>query len=169
MLIGTKVSLRHVEQDDLDDLVKAVNDPGSRGDYLHAQIYSRQNIRKEFAENGMSGEKSAYLLITANGGVTVGFIAHYMPYSSLNGRELGYLIFHSNNRNSGYASEAVRLLVGHLFSGLPLNRLQVRVDPSNRPAVRVAEKNGFVMEGTLRQANFVNGHYTDLALYSLLR
>lgn len=70
----------------------------------------------------------------------------------------------------GLATEAVRALTGCLFETVGLNRIEAYVMPQNVASQRVLEKNGFVREGLLRQANFwTDKGVVDLIVYSLLR
>jgi len=71
--------------------------------------------------------------------------------------------------NQGYATEAVRALIGFGFEHLKLNRIQALCVPAHLASRRVMEKAGMKFEGILRQAEFFKGAYQDLALYSILR
>lgn len=52
----------------------------------------------------------------------------------------------------GYAAEAVRMVLAFLFLQAEVNRVQADVMPRNEVSKKVLLKNGFVKEGTLRQA-----------------
>jgi ribosomal-protein-alanine N-acetyltransferase len=70
----------------------------------------------------------------------------------------------------GIASESVRILVKFLFEKVNLNRIQADVMPANEVSKKVFIKNGFIKEGTLRQANFWPGKgVVDLEIYGLLK
>ena len=43
------------------------------------------------------------------------------------------------------------------------------MDVRNEASKRVLIKNGFVLEGTLRQYEYEHGGYVDLAMFSILR
>jgi ribosomal-protein-alanine N-acetyltransferase len=81
---------------------------------------------------------------------------------------LGYC-FHDAVWGHGYATEAVRSLLGWAFDTLGLNRVQAEVDTRNNASARVLEKLGFVREGTLREDCIVNGEVSDSGVYGLLR
>jgi len=55
-------------------------------------------------------------------------------------------------RGRGIGTEATRLIVGHGFEQLGLNRIQLQLYADNHRARRVYEKVGFVEEGVRRQA-----------------
>ncbi len=68
------------------------------------------------------------------------------------------------------ATEPVRALTGYLFETVGLNRIEAYVMPQNAASQRVLEKNGFMREGLLRQANiWTDKGVVDLIVFSLLR
>ncbi len=70
----------------------------------------------------------------------------------------------------GLATETVRALTGYIFETVGLNRIEAYVMPQNAASQRVLEKNGFVREGLLRQANiWTDKGVVDLIVFSLLR
>ena len=86
----------------------------------------------------------------------------------LNLYEIGYRIKPSERRK-GYTTEAVRLLVDHLFRTKAIERIESVTDTENLPSQRVLAKNGFKREGELRKRFFLEGKYRDEYIYSLLR
>ena len=70
----------------------------------------------------------------------------------------------------GIASEAVSLLTVHLFEEVHVNRIQAEVMIENEGSKRVLTKNGYIKEGTLRQANVWTGKgIVDLEIYAILK
>ncbi|OAB42154.1 GNAT family N-acetyltransferase [Paenibacillus glacialis] len=70
----------------------------------------------------------------------------------------------------GIATEAVSMLLDFLFTDVNVNRIQAEVMPANEPSKKVLLKNGFVKEGTLRQATIWSGKgVIDLEIYSFLK
>jgi ribosomal-protein-alanine N-acetyltransferase len=66
-------------------------------------------------------------------------------------------------------TEAVQLMVDYLFGTKHPSRIQLVIAPENAASRRIAEKCGFILEGTARGAFFNDGRSRDLLLYSLLR
>ena len=81
---------------------------------------------------------------------------------------LGYVLSDEVWSN-GYATEAVRALLGWAFDALDLNRVQAETDTRNTASAHVLEKLGFVREGTLREDCVVDGVVSDSWVYGLLR
>lgn len=68
------------------------------------------------------------------------------------------------------AAEATRIVVKFLFEDVGVNRIQAEVMPVNERSKRVLLKNGFIKEGTLRQASHWSGKgIVDLEIYGLLQ
>jgi RimJ/RimL family protein N-acetyltransferase len=72
-------------------------------------------------------------------------------------------------RGQGYGAEAQRLLVAYLFATYPIERVEAETDVTNRAEQRALERAGFTREGVLRRAQWRNGSWHDLILYSKLR
>ncbi|MBA3499633.1 MAG: GNAT family N-acetyltransferase [Myxococcota bacterium] len=69
----------------------------------------------------------------------------------------------------GLGTDACELLLAFGFDDLNLERIGLRVWGRNTRAQRVYEKLGFVLEGRLRGAGFINGQRDDIVLMGLLR
>jgi len=63
----------------------------------------------------------------------------------------------------------VKLLIGYLFAGYPVERIMAFTEQENIPARRVLEKNNFQQEGQLRRAIFRDGQWRDILIYGILR
>lgn len=83
--------------------------------------------------------------------------------------ELQIRIGEADARGRGYGREAVELLVDFAFKDLNLNRVELTVLAGNEPAIKTYLAAGFVREGTLRQAAYIDGRYVDVICMSVLR
>jgi RimJ/RimL family protein N-acetyltransferase len=169
MLMGKKVSVRHVLEEDLPELLSQINDLEGRGDYSSKLMRAPMQFQKSFEENGLSSEKFEMLAIVDGQSRLVGNLVHLPTRAYTRTRELGYRIFSPNLWGQGYATEAVTLLVDYLFENRTLNRLEICMDPRNRASERIAQKCGFRHEGTMRGQVFYAGSYADAHLYGLTR
>ena len=82
--------------------------------------------------------------------------------------EVGY-VFHGSYWGKGYGTEAVTLMSAFSFDVLNLHKLHARVVDANVGSARVLEKNGFELEGRLRDYYFIDNSYYDLMLYARFR
>jgi [ribosomal protein S5]-alanine N-acetyltransferase len=69
----------------------------------------------------------------------------------------------------GVATAALGSFLSYVWDTFPVARLQASVFAWNPASARVLEKNGFSLEGTLRQAVHKDGEITDELIYGLLR
>jgi RimJ/RimL family protein N-acetyltransferase len=70
--------------------------------------------------------------------------------------------------DSGLGTDAVRTLCRFGFRHMNLQRIGLNVFETNPRARRAYEKVGFVVEGTLRRAEFVRGRHVDSFVMGLL-
>jgi RimJ/RimL family protein N-acetyltransferase len=71
-------------------------------------------------------------------------------------------------RGRGFAADVVRVLCYYGFAVRGLHRLQLETLTDNRPMIATATRCGFVVEGTSRQAAWVDGAFVDEVVLGLL-
>jgi len=82
--------------------------------------------------------------------------------------EIGYWI-RKTAEGRGYVTETVQVLTRMAFDHLQANRAEIRMDPENVRSRRVAERLGFVLEGTLRRVGPErDGRLTDRHVFALI-
>jgi ribosomal-protein-alanine N-acetyltransferase len=78
-----------------------------------------------------NGSLVRFVVVEQQSNSVIGTIWHAKAVPYFNAREIGYTL--SNEyRGQGIGTEAVRLLVHHLFSSTLLNRLEIRMDTRNQ-------------------------------------
>lgn len=83
--------------------------------------------------------------------------------------EIGYWL-RSSYAGQGYMSEAVEAITNYAIRELSANRIEIRCDARNGKSARVAERNGFVLEGILRGDSLdVYGELSDTMVFSKIR
>ena len=82
--------------------------------------------------------------------------------------EVGYWV-DPRARGQGVATEATRAVCRWAFAHLDLEIIEWRAEVGNLASRRVAEKAGFLMEGTLRKRLFHRGAVVDAWVGSLVR
>ncbi|CAM3916561.1 GNAT family N-acetyltransferase [Mesobacillus zeae] len=99
----------------------------------------------------------------------VGIIEVFDMNHKVNMVKIGYFLAESH-WGRGIATEAVSMLVEFLFKEANVNRIQAEVMLQNENSKKVLLKNGFIREGTLRQAAIWSGKgIVDIEIYSLLK
>ncbi|AGZ43688.1 GNAT family N-acetyltransferase [Actinoplanes friuliensis] len=81
--------------------------------------------------------------------------------------EIGYTVAPEHQGN-GYATEAVRAVLNHLFRVQGLHKVAAECDARNEASARLLERVGFTREGHLRQHTWIKNEWTDDLLYGLL-
>jgi RimJ/RimL family protein N-acetyltransferase len=71
-------------------------------------------------------------------------------------------------RGRGLALDAVRVLCEYGYTVRGLHRLGIETLGDNHAMLRTAERAGFVREGVLRRAAWVNGEFLDEVVFGLL-
>jgi len=80
--------------------------------------------------------------------------------------EMGYWLA-PPARGSGVVTRACHALTSHAFARLGLHRLEIRCVVDNTRSRAVAERLGYVFEGTLAEAYLLHGGFRDIALYAM--
>jgi len=83
--------------------------------------------------------------------------------------ELQIRLGEAAERDHGYGTEALRLLLDVAFKGLNLHRVSLHVFSTNAVAIRLYEKIGFVQEGVLRKAAHIDGRNLNVIVMGILR
>ncbi len=81
--------------------------------------------------------------------------------------EVGYWVC-ADLEGQGVVTRACRRLIRYAFEDLSLNRVEIRCDPRNSRSRSIPLRLGFREEGTLRDAQWINGRFVDLVVYGLL-
>ena len=71
-------------------------------------------------------------------------------------------------RKQGYAYQAMRLLMGHLFGQMGMNKIVAQTGEFNEASISLLKKLGFSQDGRLRQHHELDGEMHDDLLFSIL-
>ncbi len=82
--------------------------------------------------------------------------------------EMGYWLAREF-QGRGVATAAARALTAHALVELGLNRMEIQCAAGNTKSSAIPKRLGFTCEGTLREAQLLDGRYLDLEVYSMLR
>jgi RimJ/RimL family protein N-acetyltransferase len=98
-------------------------------------------------------------------GEAVGFAGFVQLDLETQEGEIGYAVAPAA-RGRGVAGRAVALLTRWGFDVLALERIELRIDPANEPSSRLAQRQGYRLEGTLRNLYFKESMRSDVAIWS---
>lgn len=81
---------------------------------------------------------------------------------------IGYWIAQAYE-GKGFITDACRSLIHYTFVQMGLNRIEVKLPPDNSKSQAIPKRLGFRYEGLLRQDEWLNGQFIDLAVWGLLK
>jgi RimJ/RimL family protein N-acetyltransferase len=172
MIYGERIRFAAPEREDVPLFVAWINDPDVRQGLELYLPMSEAKEEKWFEEMLKRPEETQPLTIEAREGdqwVKIGNLGLFGIHSRARSAEVGIMIGNKDYWNKGYGTEAMKLLLKHGFETLNLNRIMLRVYTSNPRAIRCYEKAGFVHEGRMRQAMYIDGNYVDVLIMGVVR
>jgi len=93
----------------------------------------------------------------------------YLNYENEHNRiEIGYDL-KPEYWGKGIMQEALSSIIHFAFTSMGINKIEAKVEPENTSSIRLLEKLNFCQEGILRQHEYENGKYIDLAILSILK
>lgn len=174
MIKGPKIVLRPIQDEDWSTIEAWGRDREALwGAFQRFQLDHVPQLRQAYQQMGLLTRESGFLLVeTIHEEETIGYVRYTLiPYPDADTPfpEIGFGIPQTSAQGKGYANEAVKLLIGYLFAGYPVERIMAFTEQENIPARRVLEKNNFQQEGRLRRAIFRDGQWRDILIYGILR
>lgn len=165
-LNGPRVVLRPLGPEHVDDLLAALADPETQRLTGTHTTFDREQIVRHCATRVEQLDRLDYAILDGSTGHFLGDLA--INDLDVDNRSCGFRIaLRSEVAGRGYGTEAIRLIVDHVFS-IGLHRIELEVYTFNPRARRAYEKVGFRKEGTLRDALLWDGQWVDAELMSLL-
>jgi [ribosomal protein S5]-alanine N-acetyltransferase len=171
VLDGPRIRLRPPAAEDAKRIFAWYNEPEIVAPYDRFSVDTFDEFERSIrdAPDDPTSLAPRYVVALREGDAPIGLVGHYMPHPVLETIDVWYVIGDRQARRKGYATEAVSLLVGHLFDTSPLPRIGATVDVENHPSVLLLERVGFQREGVLRSALFHHARWHDIAVYGLIR
>ena len=171
-LKGQNVYLRALEPEDL-AFVYALENDLSVWEVSQTQTpYSKFLIHQylENAHQDIYQAKQLRLAICKNDTFDAIGLIDLFDFDPKNHRAgIGIIIQETKDRNQGFGSQALDLLIQYSFDHLALHQLFANIATTNEASIRLFTTFGFQMAGVKRDWNFSQGTYTDEAMYQLIR
>lgn len=168
-MIGKKVYLRPMTAEDAANhhLWFIQSEPQSMS--VHPMpFYTFEEAADRFKKAEKSETRQRFAIVTIEGNQPVGIIS-FFDYNYLNrSAELG-IIIDPDERQTGYAQEALKILIKYLFNYRDFNKVYCETASYNTGAIALVESLDFKRDGVLRKHHYYNGDYFDKYVYSLLR
>lgn len=172
MIRGELVNLRAVERDDLAAIHSWLNDPAVMlGWGWSAVARSRHDVAAQI-EEWLAREshigRPAALIVELLDGAPAGLVIMRDERPEARSVELSLLVGDPACWGQGIGADMLQTILEACFAGWGVHRVGVRVDAGNARAVALYQRHGFIAEGRLREAAFVDGQHADILLFSIL-
>jgi RimJ/RimL family protein N-acetyltransferase len=170
ILVGERVRLRGVRDDDLATLAKWEMDPGRTATLSSRVVSPSEASAKEFIAKSSANDKDdlGFAIETLDDPpLLVGFAGLWGARPKDRCAEFG-IALGREYIGRGYGSDATRVMVGYGFRELGLHRIQLGVVAFNLAGIRAYQKAGFIEEGRRRESVLHDGRWYDDVLMSIL-
>jgi UDP-4-amino-4,6-dideoxy-N-acetyl-beta-L-altrosamine N-acetyltransferase len=168
-LIGAHIYLRPLDRDDAALVVPWINDPKLRP-MLRTKKAINVQSEIDFIDRTTGSEHDLVLgIVLKENDRLIGLLGfHEIDFYNRH-CVFGISVGDKEFQNQGHGSAATRLLLGHAFETMNLNRVELLVYEYNERAIRAYTRIGFKKEGVLRQENYREGRYWDTWVMAILR
>lgn len=172
MLQGRLVHLRGIERDDLKLLHQLENDEEVMGwaRFRPDHAVSMDELEKRYEDElkGNSPTRRTFAIVYRKTGEVAGWcsIRWWRPF--VTSAEIG-LALAKEQRGKGIGTEVTGLLTELAFDQYNMHKVELFTRADNRAMIRSAEKNGFKVEGRLRETLYFDGKFHDGVQMGVLR
>ena len=170
MIIEKNITLRPIEKTDLEQIADWRNSPGNHKHFFSYLYIAKSNQSQWYDKLCASMEKIMFMIEVNKNKRSIGIIG----FDSIDFRnqkaEFGnILIGDKSYSGKGYAKEASLSLLKYGFNELNLNRVYLRCYKSNISAIKMYEKCGFKLEGTLKDDHYSQGKFHNVVIMGILK
>lgn len=162
--------IRKFEIDDVEDYYLFASDPEVTK-FLRWGPHESKDVTLEYVKELLSryieGEDASWGIELNKTGSIIGLI-HVMDFNSIHRKASIGIVLARKFWSSGYAKEALQIVLHHCFDKYNLNRIEAFCVIENQRAIDLAEKLGMKYEGILRQSSYQKGELKDFIVYSML-
>ena len=175
VILGQKIQLRQIQEEDADPLLSMLSDPQIRQTIYSDQLASPLRAQRILSQMlGRDRQNSLHLGVSRLGEDPLIGVVSLQHWRQMSGQAtLGFLI-DSAYWNRGYASEAVQLLLRMAFDKLRMKRIEGRCQSSNTASERIMIKNGMQLDRMITGSPFaavssgeLGGAENDIRVYYL--
>jgi RimJ/RimL family protein N-acetyltransferase len=167
---GKTVHLRALDAADAPVCAVWFNDEALTGHMNKGAFPNTLALQVEHLEKMQRSRNDVQLgIVLADTGRLVGTIGiHKIDWNHRHG-DISIVIGDTSLQGKGIATEAIGLMTAHAFEKLNLHKVTAGMWATNAGSRRAFEKNGFVLEGTLRESFWQGDRWVDEIRLGLLR
>ena len=167
-LVGTKIYLRPLEEDDAAVCHPWLNDPEA---WRTLAVRGRPNTEarsREYIRALDPTRDQVFAIVTREDEQYVGNCGLHAIDAVDRHATLGIVIGRKECWGRGFGTEALRLLCRHAFETLNLHKVCLASYALNERALRMYARVGFQVEGRRREQVFIEGRWVDEVVLGLL-
>ena len=168
-IIGKSIYLSPFSEDDYISFTEWINDYET-SKYLdqYSKIFTLED-EKDFVEKTRKDDKVYLSIIKLSNDELIGNIS-LMNIDHINKTAtLGIMIGKNDEREKGYGTEAINLLLDYAFNHLNLNNIMLEVLDTNERAKKCYLKCDFKELGVRKQSHYLEGIYHDSIYMQILK
>lgn len=168
-IVGEKVYLSPINEEDVEIYVKWMNDFGVTDGLGSSHLVTTLNGEKDWIINNNKNGELQFAIIDKKNDTLIGNCGfndiNYLRQIA----EIGIFIGEEKNRNNGYGSDAILLLLRYGFEYLNLNNICLKVYSFNERAINAYKNCGFKEFGRRHQVLPLKGNLYDDVYMEILR
>ncbi|WP_050069920.1 GNAT family N-acetyltransferase [Anaerosalibacter massiliensis] len=169
MLKGSNLYLRPMEEKDIPNKVRWINDTNVNAtlnfNYPISEVETRHWLNRVSTDNN----RKDFIVCLIENDKPIGY-GGLINIDIRNLKAESYMgIGETDYWGKGYAREIRAIILEYAFVQLGLNKVYSYVWEENIKMIKVNEKAGFKVEGTLREEVYSHGEYRDFVVMSVLR
>ena len=168
MLMSHPIQLRELREEDKNEYFKWINDKDLVNFNNAYKPISWQEHCNWFSNTLNVSDMIIFSIVHCKTETLIGSCSLRNINNHSKNAELQIRIGEKNFRNKGFGTIAVKLLLEFGFLDLNIKRIYLNVFNNNIAAIKSYSKVGFVKEGLLRKAEFINGEFIDVIVMSIL-
>lgn len=167
-IMGSGVTLRRLEEDDLEHIRRWLDDPGLRGLIGATAPMTEEDAANWFALVDRDPSRAWYVIIDDEDDRVIGEAGLLRLSPEWRTTDMTVIIGEEEDRRRGLGSEAGRLVLDFAFNYLGLHRVAIGVVGFNHAALSFWKTLGFREEGVQRDGYFHDGAFHDFVMMSIL-
>jgi RimJ/RimL family protein N-acetyltransferase len=158
------VRIRQVRDEEVPSIRRWLDDPPFRSEFLAFGRDSDSRVSEKLGDIVHGTDEASYLAVERKkGSKLVGLLfSHKVPYFHY--FEVGFYVI-PEERNKGYGTDAMRLLLKHIFETQSVKTIVAGTSSYNIASQKALLRAGFKKVGTLKKTLFRNGSWEDSMIY----
>ncbi len=167
---GRHGSLRPLDASDASMLYRRSHDENVAATWAEMKVgpFADEAAFAGHVDDLVSDPKRAFFAVVDLQGDILGWLCLMEARVAHQVVELGYVLFTSGIQRTTLATEALYLVIRHVFEELGYRRLEWTCTAENSRSRVAADRLGFIYEGTLREGLLLKGMPRDICMYSML-